>query len=139
MLDDASNPQWTPDGKSLVFTSQVSGVASVYVQPVGGGQRRKVAESERARTRVVYTGLFSPGASTADLSKPELVKCLLGSHEYLLQCIEAWATQITVRYGLDVMFDIPGDDEVHSIKITAAVARGDAKPLIVRKADKAAA
>jgi hypothetical protein len=31
---------------------------------------------------------------------------LLGSHEYLLQCIEAWATQITVRYGLDVMFDI---------------------------------
>jgi hypothetical protein len=23
-----------------------------------------------------------------------------------LQCIEAWATQITVRYGLDVMFDI---------------------------------
>ena len=31
---------------------------------------------------------------------------LLGSHEYLLQRIEAWATQITVRYGLDTMFDI---------------------------------
>ena len=40
---------------------------------------------------------------------------------------------------LDVMFDIPGDSEVQSIKITAAVARGDTKPLIVRKADKAAA
>ena len=40
---------------------------------------------------------------------------------------------------LDVMFDIPGDSNVQSIKITAAVARGDAKPLIVRKADKAAA
>lgn len=40
---------------------------------------------------------------------------------------------------LDVMFDIPGDNEVQSIKITAAVARGDAKPLITRKADKAAA
>ena len=35
--------------------------------------------------------------------------------------------------------DIPGDSNVQSIKITAAVARGDAKPLIVRKADKAAA
>jgi serine/threonine-protein kinase len=48
MIDDASNPQWTPDGKSLVVTSQVTGVASVYVQPVGGGQRRTVAESEHA-------------------------------------------------------------------------------------------
>jgi serine/threonine-protein kinase len=48
MIDDAVNPQWTPDGKSLVVTSQVTGVASVYVQPIGGGQRRKVAESEHA-------------------------------------------------------------------------------------------
>ena len=31
---------------------------------------------------------------------------LLGSHDYLLQCLEAWATQITVRYGLDTMFNI---------------------------------
>ena len=31
---------------------------------------------------------------------------LLGSHEYLLQCIEGWAAQIVVRYGLDAMFDI---------------------------------
>jgi serine/threonine-protein kinase len=48
MIDDAVNPQWTPDGKSLVVTSQVTGVASVYVQAVGDGQRRKVAESEHA-------------------------------------------------------------------------------------------
>jgi len=40
---------------------------------------------------------------------------------------------------LDVMFEIPGDSDVQSVKITAAVARGDAKPLITRKADKAAA
>ncbi|MEZ5143420.1 MAG: hypothetical protein R2726_13010 [Acidimicrobiales bacterium] len=65
-----------------------------------------VPESERAHTRVVYVGLFSPRPDTVELSKPELVTWLLGSHEYLLQCIEAWATQITVRYGLDVMFDI---------------------------------
>jgi hypothetical protein len=67
---------------------------------------RKVAEEARVGTRVVYTGLFTPDARTVELSKPELVRWLLGSHEYLLQCIEAWATQITVRYGLDVMFDI---------------------------------
>ena len=30
----------------------------------------------------------------------------LGSHEFLLQCIEAWAAQIVVRYSLDEMFDI---------------------------------
>jgi hypothetical protein len=75
--------------------------AAVYEDP-----NRSVPESERARTRVTYTGLFTPDSSTAELSKPELVKWLLGSHEYLLQCIEAWATQIVVRYGLDVMFDI---------------------------------
>lgn len=67
---------------------------------------RDVAEADRASTRVVYTGLFTPDASAAQLSKPELVRWLLGSHEYLLQCIESWATQIVVRYGLDVMFDI---------------------------------
>jgi hypothetical protein len=65
-----------------------------------------VPEDERAARRVVYTGLFSPTAATSALTKPELVTWFLGSHEYLLQCIEAWATQITVRYGLDVMFDI---------------------------------
>jgi hypothetical protein len=73
----------------------------VYEDP-----NRSVPEAERAGRRVVYTGLFTPDSSTAQLSKPEIVRWLLGSHEYLLQCIEAWATQITLRYGLDVMFDI---------------------------------
>lgn len=73
----------------------------VYEDP-----NRNVAAHERVGTRVIYTGLFTPDSSTVDLSKPEIVRWLLGSHEYLLQCIEAWATQITVRYGLDVMFDI---------------------------------
>ena len=45
---------------------------------------------------------------------------MLGSHEYLLQCIEAWATQITIRYGLDVMFDIQwtlwGDSVLPGVK-----------------------
>ena len=43
------------------------------------------------------------------------------------------------RLMLDVMYDIPGDRDIRSVKITAAVARGDARPLITRKADKAAA
>jgi hypothetical protein len=67
---------------------------------------QRVPEDERATTRVVYSGVFTPTPQVADLSKEQLVSWLLGSHEYLLQCIEAWATQITVRYGLDVMFDI---------------------------------
>ena len=67
---------------------------------------QRVPESERATTRVVYKGLFSPRPNIADLSKEQLVTWLLGAHEYLLQCIEAWAAQIVVRYGLDSMFDI---------------------------------
>jgi hypothetical protein len=81
---------------------------------------RGVSENERAGTRVIYSGLFTPDSSTAGLSKPELVRWLLGSHEYLLQCIEAWATQITLRYGLDVMFDIQwtlwGDSVLPGVK-----------------------
>jgi hypothetical protein len=71
-----------------------------------GDPNKHVPEEERPVTRVVYTGLFTPGPEVADLPKEQLVTWFLGSHEYLLQCIEAWATQITVRYGLDVMFDI---------------------------------
>ena len=67
---------------------------------------QQVAEADRAAARVIYTGLFSPRPGMADLTKEQLVTWILGSHEYLLQCIEAWAAQIVVRYGLDTMFDI---------------------------------
>ena len=67
---------------------------------------QRVAADDRPTTRVVYTGLFSPRAGMSDHSKEQLVTWLLGAHEYLLQCIEAWAAQIVVRYGLDVMFDL---------------------------------
>ena len=66
----------------------------------------RFAEADRATTRVVYTGLFTPRPDAVDLTKEQLVTWFLGSHEYLLQCIEAWATQIVVRYSLDEMFDI---------------------------------
>jgi hypothetical protein len=72
-----------------------------YVDP-----NRAVPEADRAGTRVVYTGLFTPRPDTVQLTKPQLVTWFLGSHEYLLQCIEAWATQVILRHGLDEMFDI---------------------------------
>jgi hypothetical protein len=61
-----------------------------------------LADGERVDAR----GPFSAPADVGAWTKPELVRWLLGSHEYLLQCIEAWATQVTLRHGLDVMFDI---------------------------------
>jgi len=77
--------------------------------PAGTGYtdpNQRVAEADRASTRVVYTGLFTPAPDTGELTKSQLVTWFLGSHEYLLQCIEAWATQVILRYGLDTMFDI---------------------------------
>ncbi len=67
---------------------------------------QQVPEADRASTRVVYTGLFTHRPDTGALDKEQLVTWFLGSHEYLLQCIEAWATQVILRYGLDTMFDI---------------------------------
>ncbi|HLP77655.1 MAG TPA: ATP-dependent Clp protease ATP-binding subunit ClpX [Candidatus Paceibacterota bacterium] len=40
---------------------------------------------------------------------------------------------------LDVMYDVPSSDDIVHVKITKAVVAGESKPLIRRKADKAAA
>jgi ATP-dependent Clp protease ATP-binding subunit ClpX len=40
---------------------------------------------------------------------------------------------------LDVMYDIPGADDILSVKITKGVVRGESKPIIRRKQDQAAA
>jgi ATP-dependent protease Clp ATPase subunit len=40
---------------------------------------------------------------------------------------------------LDVMYEVPGRDDVAAIKLTGASVRGEAKPLLRRKSDKAAA
>ena len=70
------------------------------------------------------SGPFTADASTAALSKPELVQWFLGSHEYLLQCIEGWAAQIVVRTGLDDMFDIQytlwGETVLPQVKVLKA-------------------
>ena len=98
--------EWTAWNEQVVpelerMKNEFLPAGTVYEDP-----NRAVPESERATTRVVYTGLFSPLPDMSGLSKEQLVKWLLGAHEYLLQCIEAWAAQIVVRYGLDSMFDI---------------------------------
>lgn len=104
--ETASEIEWTAWNDQVVpelerMKGEFLPEGTVYQDP-----NRDVPEAARATTRVVYTGLFSPRPNMTDLSKEQLVTWLLGSHEYLLQCIEAFATQITVRYGLDVMFDI---------------------------------
>jgi len=43
------------------------------------------------------------------------------------------------RLMLDVMYEIPGSEDIAGVKITRAVVKGEAKPLIRRKADQAAA
>jgi hypothetical protein len=104
--DIAAEIEWTAWNDQVApelerMTNEFLPAGTTYADP-----NAAVPEADRPKTRVVYTGLFSPSAHAADLGKEQLVTWLLGTHEYLLQCIEAWATQITVRYGLDVMFDI---------------------------------
>jgi hypothetical protein len=95
----AWNEQVRPEIERM--TNEFLPVGAVYDDP-----NQHVREDDRATTRVTYTGLFTPTANAVDLTKPELVTWFLGSHEFLLQCIEAWAAQIVVRYSLDEMFDI---------------------------------
>jgi hypothetical protein len=109
----AWNDQIAPELKRM--RSEFLPESVLYEDPNQG-----VREEDRASTRVVYTGLFSPGPHLDALSKEQLVTWFLGSHEYLLQCIEGWAAQIVVRYGLDVMFDMQytlwGDSVLPGVK-----------------------
>jgi ATP-dependent Clp protease ATP-binding subunit ClpX len=40
---------------------------------------------------------------------------------------------------LDVMYDVPGSDDIMHVRITQAVASGESKPVIRRKQGRAAA
>jgi hypothetical protein len=95
----AWNDQIRPELERM--TNEFLPAGTVYDDP-----NQHVSVEDRAGTRVDYTGLFTPRADIVDLTKAQLVTWFLGSHEYLLQCIEAWAAQIVVRYSLDEMFDI---------------------------------
>lgn len=54
---------------------------------------------------VVYNP-FKPDDQLSSCDKERLVQLCLGSHEFLLLVIEAWAAEVVVRHGLDDMFDI---------------------------------
>jgi hypothetical protein len=55
---------------------------------------------------VVQFNPFKPDPRYSECDKERLVNMLLGSHEFFLLVIEAWAAEVVVRYGLDQMFDI---------------------------------
>ena len=104
--DTAAEIEWAAWNDQVVpelerMRTEFLPAAKQYIDP-----NQVVAEADRTGTRVNYLGLFTADAAVDDLSKSERITWFLGSHEYLLQCIEAWAAQIVVRYGLDVMFDI---------------------------------
>jgi hypothetical protein len=113
----AWNDQIAPELERMRSEFLPEGTA--YVDPNAG-----VAEADRATTPVVYTGLFTPQGDMASLTKEQLVTWFLGSHEYLLQCIEGWAAQIVVRTGLDDMFDIQytlwGETVLPQVKVLKA-------------------
>jgi ATP-dependent Clp protease ATP-binding subunit ClpX len=65
-------------------------------------------------------------------------------HELAVQAIKKGTGARALRsllekLMLDVMFDVPGSDDILHVKITRPVVRGEVKPLIRRKTDKAAA
>lgn len=60
-------------------------------------------------TGVVIFSPFKPDTRLSELDKERLVALCLGSHEFLLLVIEAWAAEVVVRYGLDDMFSIQWD------------------------------
>jgi hypothetical protein len=64
-------------------------------QPLRGSEPQRPRERAGGHACGLQWCVHDRTPSTRELSKPELVTWLLGSHEYLLQCIEAWATQIT--------------------------------------------
>lgn len=41
---NSSNPQWSPDGKWISFTSSRDGKANLYLLPVGGGESEKLTD-----------------------------------------------------------------------------------------------
>ena len=60
---------------------------------------------------VVTVNPFKADPKYLDFPKDRLVQVVLGSHEYLLTAIEAWAGDAVMRYGLDAMFafqSLPG-------------------------------
>ncbi|HYB39357.1 MAG TPA: hypothetical protein VEF72_28970 [Mycobacterium sp.] len=76
-------------------------------------------EARRDDGGVVTINPFQADPKYVDLPKEQLVRFVLGSHEYLLTAIEAWAGDVVMRYGLDEMFKFQWD--LWSEKVLPAV------------------
>lgn len=80
---------------------------------------------------------FCPDERYESCSKERLIKMNLGCHEFILNAIEGWSTQVIMRYGLDEMFSIQWNlwsdqalDKVRDIKIKwLNVDGGDTTPV----------
>lgn len=66
-----------------------------------------------------YSIPFASEPKFVELPKEELVRMLLGSHEYILACNQAVAMQVVIRHSLDEMFSISWD--IWSAKVLPAV------------------
>ncbi|HUO40814.1 MAG TPA: hypothetical protein VMU34_24540, partial [Mycobacterium sp.] len=77
------------------------------------------AAARREDGGVVTINPFRADPKYVDYPKERLVRLVLGSHEYLLTAIEAWAGDIVMRYGLDEMFTFQWD--LWSEKVLPAV------------------
>ena len=41
-----SNPKWSPDNKSIAFTSSRDGKNNVYILPIAGGEAEKITDAK---------------------------------------------------------------------------------------------
>ncbi len=61
------DPQWSPDGKSIVYTSEIhKGLPEIYVMPVNGAFHRRLTDTDRRNEYPVFSNdgqsiLFSSG------------------------------------------------------------------------------
>jgi hypothetical protein len=92
-----------PDDKTDAVVAEVTG--EVALRREDGG--------------VLTVNPFKADPKYLAFPKDRLVQVVLGSHEYLLTAIEAWAGDAVMRYGLDAMFAFQWD--LRSEKVLPAV------------------
>ncbi len=74
------------------------------------------------------------------ISNSPLKRCVNSAAQAIKKGTGARALRsLLEKLMLDVMYDVPSNDDILSVKITHQVVNGEAKPLMRRKRDQAAA